>query len=420
MQHERRWLAVSAIGFLLFAASLDATIVALALPQIAQFFHIPNSLASVVSLASAIPLAILTIPAGDLVSRFRVLPTFTIAISGYILGSIVCGLAPGFEILLVGRVIQGCFSAVLATMGFAVAAAVVSDSERGRAMGLIGAIAPIGGIIGPVIGGLLLANFGWSSIFFASVPFCILAILLGIYSLRGVRLGEGERQQSNVFRHMGTLLRRTPFLWGLLAFFSSVTTVVALFYVLPFNLESVQHIDLSVAGFVFLCVPLGMGAMGIVGGFLADRYGARPVMLTGSGLFFIGVLLMTLTIQVPTSPFDLGWRLLIVGIGIGLFTGPNQARLMSIGTRETMGAASALTNLGSLSASICGPLVISLSWALLTDISTQMLGGMLLVCGFALLNFLFVWLAVGRKTLNVQSEAEPELASEEGSPVKAG
>ncbi len=409
MQYERRWLAVVAIGLSLLLSALDATIVALALPAIAHQLHLSDSLVSAVTLSYVIPLTILILPSGDLASRFRVLPTFLVAVLGFGLGSITCGLAPNFALLLVGRVIQGCFAALLATQGLAVAAAVVSPAERGRAMGIVGALAPLGGVAGPGIGGLLLANFGWSSIFFVNVPFCLLAALLGIFSLRSVRLGG--RQSDSAYGQMGELLRRPPFLWGLLAFFCSVTVAGALYYLLPFDLSRVQHITPSVAGVVLLCVPLGMGVMGIVGGYLTDHYGAKPFILTGSGLLLVGLLLLTLIVQSPTSALDLAWRLLLVGMGVGLFSGPNQTLLISVGARETMGAASALSNLGARIGSVCGPLVLGLTWTFLASLSAQMGVGILVVDGFAVLNLLFVWLSIQRRSRGFSPEEALATAS---------
>src|SRR5262252_3067754 len=285
MLYERRRLAVSAIGLSLFLSALDATIVAL--PPIAHYFQLSASLVSAVILSYVVPLTVLILPAGDLVGRIRVLPTFLVAVLGFGLGSLTCGLASSFPLLLVGRVVQGCCGAVLATQGFAVAAAVVAPGERGRAMGLVGALAPLGGVAGPGIGGLLLARFCWSSVFFVNVPICRLAALLGFFSLQGVRLGE--RRSGSAYRQMAGLLRRPAFLWGLLAFFWSVSVAGALYYLLPFDLNSVQHLAPELAGVVLLCVPLAMGAMSILGGTLADRYGAAPLILIGSGLLLIGL-----------------------------------------------------------------------------------------------------------------------------------
>ncbi len=388
MPYERRWLAVVALGLSLFLSALDGTIVALALPTIAQHFLLSDSLASAVTLSYAIPLTLLILPAGDLVGRFRTLPTFLISVTGFGLGSITCGLAPNFALLLVGRVVQGCFGAVIATQGIAVAAAVVTPGERGRAMGLIGALAPLGGVAGPGIGGLLLAGFGWSAIFFVNVPVCLLAALLGLFSLRGVRLGD--RQSGSAYPQMAGLLRRPQFLWGLLAFFCSVTVGGALYYLLPFDMNNV---------------------MGILGGYLTDRYGAKPFVLTGSGLLLAGLLLLTLIVQSPTSELDLAWRLLLIGMGIGLFTSPNQTRLMSVGAPETMGAASALSNLVARLGTVCGPLLVGLVWTFLASESAQMGVGILLIDGFAVLNLLFAWLSIQRRARGVSKEEEPETVS---------
>ena len=407
MLYERRWLAVVALGLSLFLSALDGTIVALALPTIARHFQLFDSLASAVTLSYAIPLTLLILPSGDLVGRFRTLPTFLISVVGFGLGSLTCGLAPNFALLLVGRIVQGCFGAVIATQAIAVAAAVVLPGERGRAMGLIGALAPLGGVAGPGIGGLLLARFDWSAVFFVNVPVCLLAALLGLFSLRGVRLSRS----GSAYRQMGGLLRRQQFLWGLLAFFCSVTVAGALYYLLPFDMSNVQHIAPAHAGVILLCVPLGMGVMGILGGYLTDRYGAQPFILTGSGLLLVGLIMLTLVVQAPTAELDLAWRLLLVGIGIGLFSGPNQTRLMSVGARETMGAASALSNLVSRLGSVCGPLMLGLVWTFPTSFSAQMIVGILLIDGFAVLNLFFAWLSIQRRARGVSTEEEPETTS---------
>ncbi len=407
MQYERRWLAVAAVGLSIFLSALDATIVALALPPIAHHFQLSDSLASAVTLSYTIPLTLLILPCGGMMGRFRVLPTFLIAVLGFGLGSLTSGLAPSFPLLLVGRVIQGCFGALIATQGLAVAAAVVSPGERGRAMGLIGSLAPLGGIAGPGIGGQLLASFGWSAVFFVNVPICLLAALLGLYSLRGVSLGGSGPASRSGFHHMGTLLRRAPFRWGLLGFLCSVTIAGGLYYLLPFNLSDVQHFAPATAGLLLLCMPLGMGSVGLLSGYLTDRYGARPFTLAGAGLVLAALVLLSLVLAHPGSVFDLAWRLLLVGIGMGLFNGPNQTLLMSAGTRETMGAASALSNLSARLGSVFGPLALSIIWSFLPGYGPQMSIGMLVLVVLGVLNVLLAWLV----------RPEPAAASAEANAV---
>jgi MFS family permease len=196
---------------------------------------------------------------------------------------------------------------------------------------------------------------------------------------------------ANGFRQMGALLRLSSFLLGLLGFLCSVTIAGSLYYLFPFDLSNVQHFTPSTAGLLLLCMPLGMGIVGLLGGFLTDRYGARPFTLAGSGLLLAGLILLSLVLTSPTSVFDLAWRLLLIGTGMGLFNGPNQTLLMSVGTRETMGATSALSNLSSRIGSVFGPLLLSVLWVFLPGSALQMRIGILVVTALAVLTMLFAW-----------------------------
>ncbi len=397
-QDWRKWVAIVAVGLSLFLSALDATIVALALPPIASRFQLSDSIAAAITLSYAIPLTLLVLPSGALVSRFRALPTFLVSILGFVLGSVACGLAPNFLVLLTGRIVQGSFAALIATQGVALAAAVVLPKERGRAMGIVGTIAPLGGVAGPGIGGLLLANFGWSSIFFVNVPVGLLASLLGFLSLRGVSLGH-QGPANNVYHQMAGLLRRPQFLVALIAFFSSVSASVALYYLLPFDLSDIQHIDPALSGLVLLCVPLGMMIMGITGGYLSDRYHAKPFMLAGSGLLLIGSLALSLVVSSTTSWMDLAWRLLLVGMGIGLFSSPTMTLIMGVG-RDMMAAASTVSNLVARLGTVFGPIVMGITWTIVTSLPTQMVAGIILVDILALATLIFVYLSASRLDWN--------------------
>jgi MFS transporter, DHA2 family, multidrug resistance protein len=388
--HRRKWIAVVALGLSLFLSALDATIVALALPPIAAHFQLSDAVTAEVTLAYAIPLTILILPASSIVNRFRSLPVFLISVLGFGAGSVICGLAPNFLTLLAGRVIQGSFAALIGTLGFALAASIVSPKERGKAMGIIGTVAPLGGVAGPGIGGLLLANFGWSSIFFVNLPVIIAASILGIYSLRGTSL---HKAGNSVYGQMLGLLRNAQFLFPLLAFFFSVSTSVALYYLLPFDLDMLQHIGPAVSGGLLLCVPLGMMVMGMASGYLTDRYGPRPFILIGVTLLLTGILALSLVTGSRTSEPDIVWRLMLIGAGIGLFSSPTQTVIMSAGRRELMGAASALSNLSARLGTVFSPLVIGVIWSLVASFSAQMESGTFIVIGLAFVTFILAVLS---------------------------
>jgi MFS family permease len=192
---------------------------------------------------------------------------------------------------------------------------------------------------------------------------------------------------------MGVLLRRSQFLWSLLGFLCSTTIAGGLYYLFPFDLSSVQHFAPSTAGLLLLCVPLGMGIVGLLGGYLTDRYGARLFTLAGSGLLLAGLILLSLILVHPTSVLDCTWRLVLIGVGMGLFNGPNQTLLMSVGTRETMGAASALSNLSARLGSVFGPLLLGILWSFLPGLALQMSSGGVVLVVLAALSVLCAWVA---------------------------
>src|SRR5207247_11405328 len=106
----------------------------------------------------------------------------------------------------------------------------------------------------------------------------------------------------------------------------------------------IDRIAPSLSVVVLLCVPLVMMSMGITGGYLSDRYHAKPFMLAGSGLLLIGSLALSLVVSSTTSWMDLAWRLLLVGMGIGLFSRPTVTMIVGVG-RDMMAAASTASNL---------------------------------------------------------------------------
>jgi MFS transporter, DHA2 family, multidrug resistance protein len=181
---------------------------------------------------------------------------------------------------------------------------------------------------------------------------------------------------------------------------------------LPFDLSDVHHLTPSAAGLILLCMPLGMGVVGLLGGYLTDRYGARPFTLAGSALVLAGVVLLSLDLSHPASIFDLSWRLLLVGIGIGLFNGPNQTLLMSSSTREALGAASALSNVSARLGSIIGPLLLGVLWSFLPSSMPRMSAGGIVFVALAILSMLCAWL--------VRPQAQPDRVTGEASPSQQG
>ncbi len=383
-----RWLAVVAVGVSVFLSALDGSIVALALPPIGAAFHLANRLTSAVILAYAVPLALVILPAGALIGRFRALPQLLLSLLGFAVGTTVCAVAPSFGVLIFGRALQGAAAGVLSTLGFAVAAGIVGAGERGRAMGIVGSLAPLGAIAGPGIGGQILAHGGWSLIFLVNLPFCAAAALLGIISLGGFRVGSGHRSPVrsaaagsppvSTKRPAARLLGGPAFIWSLMGFLGSVTIGSALGFLLPFDLHGIHLLGPATSGLVLLCMPLGMGVAGFLGGFLADRYGRVPLTVAGSASMLIVLALVAPALVRPIPAAGMAWRLALLGVAMALYNSPNQAIMMSVGSGELMGIASALSNLSARIGGTLGPLLIGTLWGLVPGLEDQMrIGGIL-------------------------------------------
>lgn len=157
-------LIVLAAAMLL--ASLGISITAVALPALSQAFSIPGAIVQWIVLAYLVSVTVVIVLAGrfgDIFGRRKVLITgfaiFTVA-------SLVCGIAPTFEILVGARAVQGVGGAVLMALPVGMARDMVVKERVGSAMGLLGTMSACGTALGPALGGVLIAGFGWRAAFF--------------------------------------------------------------------------------------------------------------------------------------------------------------------------------------------------------------------------------------------------------------
>jgi DHA2 family multidrug resistance protein-like MFS transporter len=95
------------------------------------------------------------VPAGRWVDTVNRRSAFTIAVTGFSAASTIAAVAPSFALLLTARALQGAFGALISALVLAIAATVVQPAQRGRALGVVGTIGPLGSVTGPALGGLL-------------------------------------------------------------------------------------------------------------------------------------------------------------------------------------------------------------------------------------------------------------------------
>jgi DHA2 family multidrug resistance protein-like MFS transporter len=175
---RNRWLVVSTAALTIFMAMLDASIVTVALPAIGDDLGVDPARSQWVVLGYLLAVAALVLPAGRWLDSSGRRSAFIFAIVGFAVASALAGAAPDIVSLIAARVIQGDFGAVILALVPALVAGAVSPSERGRAIGVVATVGPLGSVCGPPLGGLLVAAVGWRAIFLVNLP--VTAALLGL------------------------------------------------------------------------------------------------------------------------------------------------------------------------------------------------------------------------------------------------
>ena len=179
MNTRQRWTMVAAVlgSAIVF---LDGTIVNVALPSIGQ--SLPHSIVSVLEgqtyvtsgyLATLAALLILAGALSDFYGRRRV---FTIGLLGFGLTSVLSGLSPSLELLVVFRVLQGAAGALLVPCSLSIITATFEEPGRSRAFGIWAAATSATTILGPTVGGLLIQAISWRVAFLINVPLVLLAL----------------------------------------------------------------------------------------------------------------------------------------------------------------------------------------------------------------------------------------------------
>jgi EmrB/QacA subfamily drug resistance transporter len=178
-QRQYLFFFLAALGVLM--AAIDSTIVAVGLPDLERGLHAPLHWVGWTLTAYSLVQIIMLPIAGKLSDTLGRKRVFLFCLGIFTLGSLLCGLAPSIGWLIAFRALQAVGGGGLMPS----AVGIVSDQfaeRRAQAIGLFTSVFPIGGIIGPNLGGYLLAHWGWRSLFMINVPLGIL-VLAGVYFL---------------------------------------------------------------------------------------------------------------------------------------------------------------------------------------------------------------------------------------------
>jgi EmrB/QacA subfamily drug resistance transporter len=158
--------------------SLDTTILNTAVPTIAKALQVaPLSMKAVLA-SYTLSLAVFIPISGWVADRFGTRRVFSSAIAIFTLGSFLCGISRNIHLLVACRILQGCGGAMMLPVGRLTMVQTFAKSELIRAMSFVAIPGLIGPMLGPIAGGLIVAYFHWSLIFFVNIPIGLLGLYL--------------------------------------------------------------------------------------------------------------------------------------------------------------------------------------------------------------------------------------------------
>lgn len=387
-KNTRRWWITLTISIGVFMSTLDASIVSISLPTIVQSLNTDLKTIAWVVMAYLIIITGFLLLMGRLADLFGRGKIFLLGFIIFTLGSGLCGASQTVYFLIGSRMIQGLGASALMAIGPAIITTAFLEKERGQALGLLGSVVSLGFITGPLIGGVLVEHLGWRSIFLINLPIGAIGMFLSLKVLKAdQKAGRVELDLYGAllfFLFITSLLLflnrvgrgMTSLYWGWIfvaliclglfirtesrsssplvdlrifkkrLFLSSLGASLFSFwmngahnFVIPFFLQNIAGYSPSETGMLIFPVALTVMVMAPIGGRISDWAGVRiPATI---GLVITSVTVFSfIFLRHGVSNFEILWRQVILGIGIGLFNPANNSAIIGSLSKANLGLAS--------------------------------------------------------------------------------
>jgi len=389
--YANKWWALVAVATGVFMSTIDGSIVNIALKTLQDDFGVGLHTVEWVVLAYLLALVCLLPISGRLGDMIGKRSVYTAGFVIFTLGSALCGLAWSIEALIGFRVLQAIGAAMIQGVGSALLVEAFPTSERGQALGYVGTSVAAGILAGPVLGGVLL-QIGWQSIFFVNIPIGIVAVVLvsrvipddrrrvaqrfdvpGALLLGGallsllVALTEGQIWGLGAPPTVGliiaglallglfigwelrvtdpminlSLFRNPVFSLSLTASFMSFLAGAFNFLLLPFYMQNVLGFDPQRTGLTLIASPIVLSLVAPLSGRLSDRLGSRWLGIIGLAIIATALFSFS-TLTTESQQIDVVLRMILIGLGFGIFQSPNNSMVMGSVPRHALGVAGGL------------------------------------------------------------------------------
>ncbi|MET9002716.1 DHA2 family efflux MFS transporter permease subunit [Amycolatopsis sp. Hca4] len=373
----RSGLLIGVLVLSAFVMILNETILSVALRDLTVDLHVPTTTVQWLTSGFLLTMAVVIPTTGFMLERFSPRQVFLFSLSAFSLGTLLSALAPGFGVLMAGRVVQACGTAVMLPLLMTTVMRLVPPERRGATMGTITIVIAVAPAIGPTIGGAVL-SLGWRWMFWIVLPLAVAALVTGAVLLRldseqrrvpldvpsvllsaigfgGLLYGlssGGEQagaeppvpgwvpivvgavalvvftwRQLRLQRRDRALLDLRPFTHRSFVVALALTALLfvcligAAAILLPLYLQTVLHTSTFVSGLAVLPGGLVLGLLGRPVGALFDKVGGRPLVIPGAAAMAASLWLFA--ILGPDSPLIavIGIHVLMMA-GLGLMMTP--------------------------------------------------------------------------------------------------
>jgi EmrB/QacA subfamily drug resistance transporter len=396
-KHKRgvayKWLVMSVVAMGTLITTIDMGGIRVILPHLEQVFQSSPNVVVWVSLIWVLVGSSLMLSMGRAADIFGRKRLYTFGFAIFLLGLVLCALSRNVVQLIIFRFIQSIGAGMTIAIGMAILTPSFPSNERGKALGIIGAIAGLGLLSGPALGGLCLDLFGWRSFFYIRVPisaiglvmvrillkkepaqegkekfdipgamtffFALICLLLVL--TQGERMGWGS-PWILILSCLGILLlvsflivenriaqpvldlkifRNRLFSIAVISHILLYVSHTAVNFAIPFYLIDGIGLSASKAGLLLITIPAIVLLLSPVSGRLSDKLGtlvlcALGFVLTAVGLFLLG------RATIDTSIGSIIFYLILMGVGVGLFETPNTSAIIGAVHSERLGSASAM------------------------------------------------------------------------------
>ncbi len=361
---KRNKLIINLLIISAFVVILNETVMGVAIPHLMVDLGITALAAQWLTTAFLLTMAVVIPTTGFLIQRISTRHLYVIAMGLFVAGTAIAAIAPGFEVLLLGRIVQAGGTAIMLPLLMTTVMNLEPHETLGRRMGNISIVIAVAPAIGPTISGLILSNLNWRFMFIFMLPIAITMLVIGAKRVRNIgktsrapidifsiilsvfgfggivfglsSLGEssgGGNTTSLVVPLIIGALALTAFIWRQLILQRSdralldlntfrtptFTASVIMFMIcmmgmfgalilLPLFMQNVLNLTVLESGLLLLPGGLAMGLLAPFVGRAYDKVGPKPLLLTGTILTSLALWGLALALDVNST-----WSVLLIG-----------------------------------------------------------------------------------------------------------